>query len=218
MFRYALRTLAKNPAWTAAAVACLAIGIGANTTVYTAMRAIALEPVPTPNSDRLVMMSEVKPRDPDDADFDQIAPANLVDWMRQTRTLEHIAAFAWYDVNITGINEPERVTGSQVTPEFFRTLGERPVLGRAFTDDEGREGNTDRVVLSHPLWMRRFGGDSGIIGRTVQLNGVKHTIVGVMCKDFIFPPGAELEGIGARRGGRGGSRWTVVERDRSGAA
>jgi len=192
MFRYALRTLAKNPAWTAAAVACLAIGIGANTTVYTAMRAIALEPVPTPNSDRLVMMSEVKPRDPDDADFDQIAPANLVDWMRQTRTLEHIAAFAWYDVNITGINEPERVTGSQVTPEFFRTLGERPVLGRAFTDDEGREGNTDRVVLSHPLWMRRFGGDSGIIGRTVQLNGVKHTIVGVMGKDFIFPPGAEL--------------------------
>src|SRR6476469_887595 len=118
MFRYALRTLAKNPAWTAAAVACLAIGIGANTTVYTAMRAIAIEPVPTPDSDRLVMISEVKPRDPDDADFDQIAPANLVDWMQQTRTLEHIAAFAWWDVNITGINEPERVTGSQVTPEF----------------------------------------------------------------------------------------------------
>jgi len=192
MFRYALRTLAKNPAWTAAAVACLAIGIGANTTVYTAMRAIAIEPVPTPDSDRLVMISEVKPRDPDDADFDQIAPANLVDWMQQTRTLEHIAAFAWWDVNITGINEPERVTGSQVTPEFFRTLGERPVLGRAFTDDEGREGNTDRVILSHPLWVRRFGGDSGVIGRTVQLNGVKHTIVGVMGNDFIFPPGAEL--------------------------
>ena len=192
MFRYALRTLAKTPAWTAAAVACLAIGIGANTTVYTAMRAIAIEPVPTPNSDRLVMMSEVKPRDPDDADFDQIAPANLVDWMQQTRTLEHIAAFAWWDVNITGINEPERVTGFRVTPGFFRTLGERPVLGRAFTDDEGREGNTDRVILSHPLWVRRFGGDSAVIGRTVQLNGVKHTIVGVMGKDFIFPPGAEL--------------------------
>ena len=192
MFPYALRTLAKNPAWTAAAVACLAIGIGATTTVYTSMRAIAIEPVPTPNSDRLVMMSEVKPRDPDDADFDQIAPANLVDWMQQTRTLEHIAAFAWWDVNITGINEPERVTGFRVTPGFFRTLGERPVLGRAFTDDEGREGNTDRVLLSHPLWIRRFGGDSAVIGRAVQLNGVKHTIVGVMGKDFIFPPGAEL--------------------------
>ena len=192
MFRYALRTLAKNPAWTLAAVACLAIGIGANTTVYTAMRAIAIEPVPTPNSDRLVMISEVLPRDPDNFDFDQLAPANLVDWMRQTRTLEHIAAFAWWDVNITGIDEPERVTGFRVTPEFFRTLGERPALGRAFTDEEGHEGNTDRVILSHPLWMRRFGGDPGVIGRTVQLNGMPHTVVGVMGEDFIFPPGAEL--------------------------
>ena len=144
MFRYAFRTLAKNPAWTLAAVACLAIGIGANTTVYTAMRAIVIAPVPTPNSDRLVMMAEVSPRNPDDPDFDRIAPANLVDWMRQTRTLEHIAGFAWWDVNITGIEEPERVTGFRVTPEFFRTLGERPMLGRAFTDDEGRDGHTDR--------------------------------------------------------------------------
>ncbi len=192
MLRYALRTLAKNPAWTLAAVACLAIGIGANTTVYTAMRAIAIEPVPTPNSDRLVMMSEVKPRDPDDPDFDQLAPANLVDWMQQTRTLEHIAAFSWWDVNITGINDPERVTGFRVTPEFFRTLDERPVLGRAFTEEEGHTGNTDRVILSHPLWMRRFGGDPGVVGRTVQLNGAPHTIVGVMGEDFIFPPGAEL--------------------------
>jgi putative ABC transport system permease protein len=192
MLRYALRTLAKNPAWTLAAVACLAIGIGANTTVYTAMRAIVIAPVPTPNSERLVTISEVMPRDPDNFDFDKLAPANLIDWMKQTRTLERIAAFAWWDVNITGINEPERVTGFRVTPEFFRTLGERPALGRAFTDDEGHEGNTDRVILSHPLWMRRFGGDPGVIGRTVQLNGVKHTIVGVMGEDFIFPPGAEL--------------------------
>jgi putative ABC transport system permease protein len=192
MFRYAFRTLAKNPAWTLAAVACLAIGIGANTTVYTAMRAIVIAPVPTPNSDRLVMMAEVSPRNPDDPDFDRIAPANLVDWMRQTRTLEHIAGFAWWDVNITGIEEPERVTGFRVTPEFFRTLGERPMLGRVFTDDEGRDGHTDRVILGHPLWKRRFGGDAAVVGRTVQLNGAPHTIVGVMGEDFIFPPGAEL--------------------------
>ena len=192
MFRYALRTLAKNPAWTLAAVACLAIGIGANTTVYTAMRALVIAPVPTPNSERLVMIAETSPREPDDPDFNRLAPANLVDWMRETRTLEHIAGFAWWDVNITGIDEPERVTGFRVTPEFFRTLGERPALGRAFTDDEGRTGNTDRVILSHPLWMRRFGADPAVIGRTVQLNGVTHTIVGVMGDDFIFPPGAEL--------------------------
>ena len=192
MFRYALRTLGRNSAWTLAAVACLAIGIGANTTVYTAMRAIVIAPVPTPNSDRLVMLAETPPRAPDDPDYDRLAPANLVDWMRETRTLEHVAAFSWWDVNITGIEEPERVVGFRVTPEFFRTLGERPVLGRAFTDDEGRTGNTDRVILSHPLWKRRFGSDPAIIGRTVQLNGVAHTIVGVMSADFIFPPGAEL--------------------------
>ena len=192
MVKYALRTLTKNPAWTLAAVACLAIGIAANTTIYTATRAIAIAPVPTPNSDRLVMMAEVAPRDPNDIDFDRIAPANLVDWMGQTRVLEHIAAFAWWDVNITGIQEPERVTGFRVTPQFFRTLGERPALGRAFTDDEGHEGRPDRVILSHPLWKRRFGGDPAVIGRTVQLNGTTHTIVGVMGEDFIFPPGAEL--------------------------
>jgi len=192
MFRYALRTLAKNPAWTLAAVACLAIGIGANTTVYTAMRALVIAPVPTPNSKRLVMMSETSPREPDDPDFDRIAPANLVDWMKQTRTLEQIAGFAWWDVNITGINEPERVTGFRVTPEFFRTLGERPALGRPFTEQEGHDGNTNSVILSHPLWMRRFGGNPAVVGRTVQLNGTTHTIVGVMSEDFIFPPGAEL--------------------------
>jgi putative ABC transport system permease protein len=192
VFRYAFRTLAKSPGWTLAAVACLAIGIGATTTVYTAMRAIVIAPVPTPNSDRLVMISEVSPRNPDDQDFDRLAPANLLDWQRQTQTLEHVAAFAWWDVNITGIDEPERVTGFRVTPEFFRTLGERPALGRAFTDDEGKAANADRVILSDPLWKRRFGGDPAVIGRTVRLNGTPHTIVGVMSEDFIFPPGAEL--------------------------
>jgi putative ABC transport system permease protein len=192
MFRYALRTLFKNPTWTLAAVACLAIGIGANTTVYTAMRAIVIAPVPTPNSDRLVMMSETLARDPDNEDFDKLAPANLIDWSKQTQTLEEVAAFAWWDVNITGIDEPERITGFRVTPQFFRTLGERPALGRAFTDDEGTQGHDDRAILSYPLWKRRFGGDPSVIGRTVQLNGVTHTIIGVMGEDFIFPPGAEL--------------------------
>lgn len=192
MFRYALRTLFKNPTWTLAAVACLAIGIGANTTVYTAMRALVIAPVPTPNSDRLVMMSETLARDPDNADFDKLAPANLLDWSKQTATLEEVAAFAWWDVNMTGIDEPERITGFRVTPQFFRTLGERPALGRAFTDDEGRTGHDDRAILSYPLWKRRFGGDPSVIGRTVQLNGVTHTIIGVMGDDFIFPPGAEL--------------------------
>ncbi len=192
MFRYAFRTLAKTPAWTLAAVACLAIGIGANTTVYTAMRAIVIAPVPTPNSEGLVMVAETPPRNPTDPDFDRVAPANLVDWKSQTETLESVAGFGWWDVNITGIDEPESVVGFRVTEDFFRVLGEAPAIGRGFTPEEMREGSTDRVILSHPLWQRRFGGDRGVIGTAVMLNGVKHTVVGIMGEDFIFPPGAEL--------------------------
>src|SRR5688572_30798793 len=191
MFRYAFRTLAKTPAWTLAAVACLAIGIGANTTVYTAMRALVIAPVPTPNSERLVMLAETPPREPD-PDFDRIAAANLVDWKRQSETLESVAAFGWWDVNITGIDEPESVTGFRVSEDFFRVLGEAPAIGRAFTPEETRDGNTDYVILSYPLWQRRFGGDRTVVGTTVMLNGVKHTVVGIMGEDFIFPPGAEL--------------------------
>ena len=192
MFRYAFRTLAKNPAWTLAAVACLAIGIAANTTVYTSMRAIVIAPVPTPNSERLVMLAETPPRNPTDPDFDAIAPANLLDWQRESTTLERVAGFAWWVVNLTGIDEPESVTGFRVTEDFFSVLGEVPAIGRAFTPEEMREGNTDRVILGHPLWQRRFGGDRGVVGKTVLLNGVKHTVVGIMGEDFIFPPGAEL--------------------------
>jgi len=192
MFRYAFRTLARTPAWTFAAVACLAIGIGANTTVYTEMRAIVIAPVPTPNSEGLVMLAETPPRNPTDPDFDRLAPANLVDWKSQTETLESVAGFAWWDVNITGIDEPESVVGFRVTEDFFRVLGEAPAIGRGFTAEEMREGNTDRVILSYPLWQRRFGGDRTVVGTTVMLNGVKHTVVGIMGEDFIFPPGAEL--------------------------
>src|SRR5262245_60932976 len=100
MFRYAFRTLAKNPAWTLAAVACLAIGIATNTTVYTSMRELVIAPVPTPNSERLVMLAETTPRNPTDPDFDAIAPANLLDWKRESTALERVAGFAWWDVNL----------------------------------------------------------------------------------------------------------------------
>ncbi|MGH7717883.1 MAG: ABC transporter permease [Gemmatimonadaceae bacterium] len=197
---YALRTLRRTPLLTTAAVLCLAIGIGANTTIFTAANALVLHPVPTARSEGLVMLSETRPRRPDDPDFDRIAPANLLDWQRQSRTLERAAAFNWWDVNLTGIEEPERVTGFRVTPEFFRVLGERPALGRDFAGEEGEPGVAGVVILSHPLWTRRFGADSAVIGQAVLLNGVTHTIVGVMSADFIFPPGAELWAPRALRG------------------
>jgi putative ABC transport system permease protein len=219
--RYAFRTLVRSPAWTLAAVLCLAIGIGANTTVFTAGNALVLHPVPTPNSDRLVMLSEVPPRGPDD-DFSSIAPANLLDWQQQSRTLERVAAFSWWDVNITGITEPERVNGSRVAPEFFQLLGEQPAFGRVFIAAEGVEGSNNTVVLSHPLWKRRFGGDSAVVGSTVLLNGVAHTIIGVMPANFIFPAGTELWASMALNGAlareRDGRFWRAIGRLKRGVS
>ena len=199
--RLALRALARTPALTIAALLCLAIGIAANTTVFTASNALALHPVPTPNSDRLVMLAETPPRQSaTNEDFQSIAPANLIDWQRQSTKLESVAAFSWWDVNITGVDEPERVTGFRVTPNFFSLLGERPLIGRPFTREEGRDGQNASVILSAPLWRRRFASDPGVIGRTLQLNGATHTIVGVMGDDFIFPPAAELWAVRALDG------------------
>jgi len=189
--RYALRALARDRMLAGFAIACLALGIGANATVYTAARALIIHPLPTPESERLVMIAERPPRERDD-DFESIAPANLVDWRRMTHTLDRIAAYAWWDVNVTGIDDPERVTGFRVTPEFFRLLGEPPLLGRTFTDAEGEAGSEPTVVLSHPFWVRRFGGDPAVVGRIVRLNGTPHRVIGIMRESFIFPPGAEL--------------------------
>jgi putative ABC transport system permease protein len=189
--RLAARSLRRTPGLTAAAVTCLALGVAANTTVFTAANAVAMHPVPTPNSRGLVMLAETPPRGAE-PDFDEIAPANLLDWARQTATLEQIAAFASGQVNITGILEPEAVNASHVTPNFFRTLEQRPPLGRAFTDDEGLEGHASSVVLSDRLWRQHFGADSAIVGRAVQVNGMPYTVVGIMAADFDFPAGAEL--------------------------
>ena len=189
--RLAARSLRRSPGLTAAAVTCLAIGVAANTTVFTAANAVTMHPVPTPNGRGLVMLAETPPRGAE-PDFDAIAPANLLDWARQTATLEQIAAFTSRDVNLTGILEPEAVNGFRVTPNFFRTLQQRPALGRAFTDEEGLEGHASSVILSDRLWRRHFGADALVIGHTVQLNGAPHTVVGVMAPDFDFPAGAEL--------------------------
>ncbi|HTE43861.1 MAG TPA: ABC transporter permease [Gemmatimonadaceae bacterium] len=189
--RLAARSLLRTPGLTAAAVTCLAIGVAANTTVFTAANAVALHPVPTPHGRGLVMLAETPPRGAE-PDFDEIAPANLLDWERQSATLEQIAAFGKWNVNLTGILEPEAVSGFTVTPGFFRTLQRRPALGRAFTDEEGREGHTSSVILSDGLWRRHFGADSAVIGRAIQVNGVPHVVVGVMAPDFDFPAGAEL--------------------------
>jgi putative ABC transport system permease protein len=190
--RLAARAIVRARGLAAAAVLCLALGIGGTTIVYSVTTALVLHPVPTPDNTGLVMVAEVPPArpGPDDADM---APANYIDLARRNRSFSELAAFRELDASLTGIDQPERVSGFRVTPSYFHVLGVRPVLGRVFRDEDARYTDSpDVVILSDGLWHRRFGADPGVVGRVVRINDVPRTIVGVMPAGFVFPPGAEL--------------------------
>jgi putative ABC transport system permease protein len=190
--RLAARALARAKGLAAAAVLCLALGIGGTTIVYSVTSALVLHPVPTRDASGLVMVTEVPPSNPS-PDVSEMAPANYVDLIRRNRSFRELAAFRGLDANLTGIDDPERVNGYRVTPSYFHVLDARPALGRVFTDDDARYVDAPNVViLSDGLWHRRFGADPGVIGRVVRINDVPRTVVGVMPAGFVFPAGAEL--------------------------
>ncbi len=189
--RFAVRSLVRARGFTIAAVACLALGIAANSTVFSVTEALVLHPIPTKNPANLVMVAEVPPVQPS-PDFAEMTPANYLDLARTSRSFQSTAAFADYSANVTGIDEPERVLGYKVTANYFAVLAVKPALGRQFTEAEVREGAPPIVILSDGLWRRRFGADPAVVGRTVQLDGTSTRIVGVMPAEFVFPPGADL--------------------------
>ncbi|HEX4469359.1 MAG TPA: ABC transporter permease [Gemmatimonadaceae bacterium] len=190
--RLSARAMVRAKGLAAAAVICLALGIGGATVVYSVTAALVLHPVPTPDPTGLVMVGEVAPArpGPDDA---FMSPANYVDLAQRNRSFSELAAFRELDASLTGIDQPERVSGFRVTPSYFHLLRVRPAMGRVFTDDDARYTDSPNVVIiSDGLWRRRFAADPGILGRVVRINDLPRTIVGVMPADFIFPPGAEL--------------------------
>ena len=190
--RLAARALLRARGLAAAAVLCLALGIGGTTIVYSVTSALVLHPVPATDATGLVMVGEVPPArpGPDDA---MMAPANYVDLATRNKSFSELAAFTDLGANLTGGDEPERVAGFRVTPSYFHLLGARPAMGRAFTDDDARYTLSPNVVIiSDGLWHRRFGADPEVVGRKVSINDVPRTIVGVMPAGFVFPPGAEL--------------------------
>ncbi len=190
--RLTARALLRARGLTAAAVLCLALGIGGTTIVYSVTAALVLHPVPTPDPTGLVMVAEVPPARPG-PDAAYMAPANYVDLSKRNRSFSELAAFRDLEASLTGIDKPERVSGFRVTPSYFHVLGVHPAMGRVFTDDDARYTDSPNVViLSDGLWRRRFAADPGILGRIVRINDLPRTIVGVMPADFIFPPGAEL--------------------------
>jgi putative ABC transport system permease protein len=187
---YALRNLRKYPLFSAVAVLTLALGIGANTAIFTVVQGVILRPLPYPEPDRLMMLWTYNPRQGFDRDVGTYP--NFEDWRQQSRSFERMSAYFGASMTLTGRGDPAQVRGARVTHEFFDTLGVAPGWGRGFTAAHGQAGGERVVVLAHRFWMRRFGADPAIVGRTIMLNGVPHEVLGVMPQTFVYPETAEF--------------------------
>ena len=184
--RYGLRMLTKDPGFTAMAVLTLALGIGANTAMFSVANAVLLEPLPYKRAGRLVTLWWTNTA------FGSSAPGSVCDpdyvqWRTQNQVFEDMAAFHGMTSNLTGVGEPERLLGSAVSPNIFHLLGVSPLLGRTFLPEEERAEHGNVVLLSRQLWERRFGSDPAVAGKSITLDGTSFAVVGVMPANFRFP-------------------------------
>ena len=185
--RLAARSLRRSPGVTLTCILALGLGIGATSAIFAFIDKLLLDPFDF-SQDGLAMALESSPERER-----QPVPAALAEtWMETATSFSSTAGYEWWEVNLTGVNEPEHLVGYRVSPGFFSTLGVRPMLGRGFTVEEARPGAEDVVVLSEGLWRRRFAADPSILGQRVLLDGVGHTVVGVMPGSFRFPKAAGL--------------------------
>jgi putative ABC transport system permease protein len=190
--RYGVRALIKTPGFTAVAVIVLALGIGANTAIFTVVNAVLLRPLPYPGSDQLVMLWETNPRFQIGIDTLPVTPGTFMDWREQNNVFEYVSALGVGRLNLTGAGEPERISAASVSSNFFRLMGIEPKLGRAFRDDEDKPGASNVVVISHSLWQRRFASEPAVLGKTMTIDGESYTIIGVAPEGFQFPRANEL--------------------------
>jgi putative ABC transport system permease protein len=180
--RYAIRSLAKHRGFTMIAVLTIALGVGANTAIFSVVNGVLLNPLPFPESQQLISLNETSKEVP----VMQVSYPNYLDWRAQQTTLENLAARLPAGGVLTGGGDPERITGRLVTASFFPTLGVKPQVGRFFNEEEDRPGGNRVIVLSQRLWQRRFAGNSEVIGKPIQLNGESWTVVGVMPGNFDY--------------------------------
>jgi putative ABC transport system permease protein len=186
---YAVRRLARAPGFTLAAVLTLALGIGANTAIFTVVNAVILRPLPYPKSEQLVgVFHQMRGT----SDLENMSPPNYLDLRDKNRTLAGVAASSDEGVTLTGAGAPVRLRGSYVSANFFDVLGVKPILGRTFRPEENEPGKETVVLLSHAVWVQRFGGDSGIVGRSVRLEGMAFTVIGVMPPMSVYPADRDL--------------------------
>jgi putative ABC transport system permease protein len=181
--RHGLRVLRQNPLVTVTAIIALALGIGANTAIFSLVNAVVIRPLPYENADELVMLGYSR---------NEASPANYLDWQEQNTVFQGVAALSFWSANLSGDGRPERHQAFLVAPDLFPVLGVRPVLGRAFLPQESQPGNEKVVVLSHGLWQRRFAADPNIVDRSININAENYTVVGVMPPDFEFYRPADL--------------------------
>ncbi len=187
--RFAVRTLLKSPGFAVAAVGALAIGIGANTAIFSVANAFLLKPIALPNLDRLMMIIQTVPRD--DNDWTGIAPADYRDWKNNTTSFEATAAYRSSDMNLADPQRPDVIHVALVASGFFSLVRVQPQLGRVLLADSRRLGNDREVVLGFDLWTGRFAGDKGIVGKTIRLDSKNYVVAGVLPKGFEFPLAAE---------------------------
>ncbi len=187
--RYGLRTLLKSPAFTVVALFTLALGIGANTAIFSIVNAVWLKPLPFPESDKLVFMTSAFEKQGVSRNF-ATSYADFLDWRSTAKSFTAMASYHQDSFTLAGMDQPLHVSGETVSGDFFSILGTQPLLGRGFTRDEEKPG-TRVVVLSHDLWQSAFHGDRGIIGRAITLYKDSYIVVGVMPAGFAFPLDAE---------------------------
>jgi putative ABC transport system permease protein len=183
-FRYAVRQIVQHPSFTIIAVLTLALGIGANTAIFSVVNAVLLRPLPYPQAERIVYLNEVS------SGIDQsIALPDYIDWRKDAKSFQQLALSRLESRNLSGIpgREAERVAVAFVTANFFNVIGLNPQVGRTFTEDEDKPGAPALVVLSDRLWDRAFNRDPNIVGRTVSFHGQPSTVIGVMPREMDSP-------------------------------
>ena len=188
--KFAARALRKSPGFAMAAVLCIGLGIGVTTTIFSAVEAILIRPLPYPEADRLVAIyGKIEKQN---VHGTNISYPDYLSWRDESRSFSAVGMYTWTTHALSGACgqsacEAERVEGAAVTPNLFPLLGARPLLGRTFVAGEDRPGSDHVILLSYGVWQQRFGGDPAIVGRTTTVDGLPYTVVGVMRPNFNFP-------------------------------
>src|SRR5438105_7148890 len=183
--RYAFRQLLRQPGFTILAVVALALGIGANTVLFSAINTLFLRPLSYPHPEQLVRVWGSFPER--GLDRANVSWPRFTAWRDQQQSFTEFSAQSFTGFTLTGRGDPENLNGVRVTENFFRTLGVQPLLGRVFNPDEDRPGGANVALLSYAFWQKRFGGDQNILGQAITLNGAPFTVIGILPTTFQFP-------------------------------